>query len=562
MATCSAHLLLLRLSFLLLLLPTTPQQPPLPPLSRMFQTIPLRNSIASRLVEQQFPTRATGEAAEVRTPVDVIFVEGSHALFVSSFMDDQVLRVDTRDPALTPRVFASGIFCSDKAKPCAIMDGPWGLAHREVRNGGLLFVSSFGSDQILLFDSSSGDYIGAFGNEEQLNCPEGLAFSADGDQLYVVSFLDNRVVAYDVSELIAHGVPCREAKTTKKKKKKKKQRKKKGKRRRKGRRRASTAESKEEEEEEEVESKDGGDGALPTNSEACSAADNRFPEPRFLGPVIPHNAGLLSPEDILVLPGSGDLLVSSYGTNNVVRFLSNGTMVEVFAGNASLPWIRAVDKDDDKEKPAGVEEVEVDAAAVATPAEKPAIKKERKKRENTLNRMTLDAVPRGKRSYRGGRGEDDTAATEEETMMLLPGHAKEDDAEVATGLARYEGAEDDGNHGGVLSGPVGITLGARGSTLLVASYKNHQVVEYDLETGEYLGTFASGAGLRAPSGMCFIDSSSGSGGVSGVSDSRSNREEHGTSRDGDRLLIASYNSNKIVVFQAAQQGGSHFSHVI
>ena len=70
--------------------------------------------------------------------------------------------------------------------------GAWGLASDAER--GLLFVSSFGSDEVLAF-SERGDFKYALTGD--LDCPEGLALN--GDQLYVASFLDSRIVAFDLS---------------------------------------------------------------------------------------------------------------------------------------------------------------------------------------------------------------------------------------------------------------------------------------------------------------------------------------------------------------------------
>ena len=70
--------------------------------------------------------------------------------------------------------------------------GAWGLASDAAR--GLLFVSSFGSDEVLAF-SERGDFKYALTGD--LDCPEGLALN--GDQLYVASFLDSRIVAFDLS---------------------------------------------------------------------------------------------------------------------------------------------------------------------------------------------------------------------------------------------------------------------------------------------------------------------------------------------------------------------------
>ena len=42
-------------------------------------------------------------------------------------------------------------------------------------------------------------FVGAFGNESRLDCPEGMALGPD-NTLYVASFLDDRVVKFSVPD--------------------------------------------------------------------------------------------------------------------------------------------------------------------------------------------------------------------------------------------------------------------------------------------------------------------------------------------------------------------------
>jgi DNA-binding beta-propeller fold protein YncE len=83
--------------------------------------------------------------------------------------------------------------------------GPWGLVH----SGAFLFVASFGSDQVLIFEASTGRFVDALGNSDTLDSPEGLALSPDGRTLFVASFLDSRIVAFRIgpaeSESLARG---------------------------------------------------------------------------------------------------------------------------------------------------------------------------------------------------------------------------------------------------------------------------------------------------------------------------------------------------------------------
>ena len=126
------------------------------------------------------------------------------SLFATEFRRDRVLVASTARAAKREgsKKFAKGwtVF-ADRGRHCATtrgkvrcarLDGAWGLASHAAR--GLLFVSSFGSDEVLAF-SEGGDFKYALTGD--LDCPEGLALN--GDQLYVASFLDSRIVAFDLS---------------------------------------------------------------------------------------------------------------------------------------------------------------------------------------------------------------------------------------------------------------------------------------------------------------------------------------------------------------------------
>ena len=58
---------------------------------------------------------------------------------------------------------------------------------------GLLYVASFTTDAIHMYDLDTGKFVDFFGNEDELDCPEGMEFGPDGT-LYVVSFLADEVV--------------------------------------------------------------------------------------------------------------------------------------------------------------------------------------------------------------------------------------------------------------------------------------------------------------------------------------------------------------------------------
>ena len=58
-----------------------------------------------------------------------------------------------------------------------------------------LYVASFTNDQILRVHADTGELLGTFGNDEEMDCPEGIALGPDGT-LYVVSFLLPYVVRH------------------------------------------------------------------------------------------------------------------------------------------------------------------------------------------------------------------------------------------------------------------------------------------------------------------------------------------------------------------------------
>ena len=142
------------------------------------------------------------EAALVKQPSALLVVNGT-TLFVSSFLNDAVLR--TKLPitmASRFEIFAEGSYCRRDLSRCAILNGPWGLA---ADRSGRLFVSSFGSDQILVFDDQSGEFLDSLGDSTSLDSPEGIAISPDGETLLVASFLDSRIVAFDIGESSGDG---------------------------------------------------------------------------------------------------------------------------------------------------------------------------------------------------------------------------------------------------------------------------------------------------------------------------------------------------------------------
>jgi hypothetical protein len=132
----------------------------------------------------------------VKQPSALLVSRDESHVFVSSFLNDAVLRAPL---SLTMGsrfgIFAQGSYCTRDLSSCAVLNGPWGLA---ADSEGRLFVASFGSDQVLAF-SDEGEFLGAVGDSESLDSPEGLALSPDGRTLVVASFLDSRIVTFDLS---------------------------------------------------------------------------------------------------------------------------------------------------------------------------------------------------------------------------------------------------------------------------------------------------------------------------------------------------------------------------
>ena len=138
---------------------------------------------------------------------------GAPMLFVSCFVANRVL-VSTPAASGFAVFAAEGPHCVGDGggglggARCGTLDGPWGLAsHAAWRR---LYVASFGSDQVLVFstDRRRGGGFGAvldvLGGPGLLASPEGLALDAASSpgaraRLFVASFLDSRVVEFDLA---------------------------------------------------------------------------------------------------------------------------------------------------------------------------------------------------------------------------------------------------------------------------------------------------------------------------------------------------------------------------
>ena len=141
------------------------------------------------------------ELKPVKNPVSIL--NGNAGTFVSGFMSNQVLFrpnvIDDNQRKIESKwtIFANGVYCNraqNTYDTCAILDGPWGLAESEQK----IFIGSFGSDQILVFELSTRSFLGAFGDASTLDCPEGMVFGPDG-LLYVANFGQNSVVKFNAT---------------------------------------------------------------------------------------------------------------------------------------------------------------------------------------------------------------------------------------------------------------------------------------------------------------------------------------------------------------------------
>jgi hypothetical protein len=120
------------------------------------------------------------------------------ALYASSFLTNEVFRAAPDEKGANRWVLVVGRGQG--------LDGPTGLALDEQSS---LYVSSFGTDQILRFNSVTGDAVDVFVNDEEgkLDCPEGLLHL--GDRLLVASFCNDRILSYNADgslrEIFASG---------------------------------------------------------------------------------------------------------------------------------------------------------------------------------------------------------------------------------------------------------------------------------------------------------------------------------------------------------------------
>jgi hypothetical protein len=153
------------------------------------------------LVQDDPNTPDVDESGSLQDPAGIAFGPAND-LYVTSQGSNEVLRFDAqngtflgtlvKDDLTTPDVDESG----GLQDPTSITFGP----------DGQLYVISHGSNQILRYDTQSGDFLGAVVRDEPatpdvdesggLLDPTGITFGPDG-QLYVISHGSNQILRYD-----------------------------------------------------------------------------------------------------------------------------------------------------------------------------------------------------------------------------------------------------------------------------------------------------------------------------------------------------------------------------
>ena len=119
-------------------------------------------------------------------------------MFISLFMQNKVVIGNLSKKSIIP--FVEGEYCKKKdasssAVVCGILDGPWGMV---IKND-VFYVTSFGSDQVMAFLVSNGEFVDAFGDAETLDCPEGIAIDNNNSnhQIYVVNYGSSNIAIFD-----------------------------------------------------------------------------------------------------------------------------------------------------------------------------------------------------------------------------------------------------------------------------------------------------------------------------------------------------------------------------
>eukprot|EP00516_Mucochytrium_quahogii_P011837 CAMPEP_0203784196 /NCGR_PEP_ID=MMETSP0100_2-20121128/328_1 /ASSEMBLY_ACC=CAM_ASM_000210 /TAXON_ID=96639 /ORGANISM=" , Strain NY0313808BC1" /LENGTH=358 /DNA_ID=CAMNT_0050686143 /DNA_START=616 /DNA_END=1692 /DNA_ORIENTATION=+ len=171
---------------------------------------PIDEKLARMLFAENWPAAKVDDFERVQNPVNVLAWGYGGDLLVASFMSNTII-VKPLSKREKPYVLVdAGIHCNRHI--CTKLDGPWGMAqdpnpvnryHVGGTHEGELVVSSFGTDQVLRFalfrsihnNRLFAQFITMFGDSDSLDCPEGLAFSPNGD-IYVASFLGDKIAIF------------------------------------------------------------------------------------------------------------------------------------------------------------------------------------------------------------------------------------------------------------------------------------------------------------------------------------------------------------------------------
>jgi hypothetical protein len=147
----------------------------------------------------QRKSRLSTDAAEetisrIGNPSNILVYQ--NLMLISLFKDNKIImgKIDERKVF----EFAEGSYCAVNRfgrMACGIVDGPWGLA----TYNNSVYVSSFGSDQILQFSLADGTFMDAFGDADYIDCPEGLAIDPIEQLLYVANYQTNNIGIYDLN---------------------------------------------------------------------------------------------------------------------------------------------------------------------------------------------------------------------------------------------------------------------------------------------------------------------------------------------------------------------------
>ena len=110
----------------------------------------------------------------VKNPSNLLFGQDG-ALYVACFTLDHIVRFELQQQQQTNTNDALSASYKIFARE---LDGPSALAVDTTSSSGGLFVASFGGDEVLRL-SATGRLLQRYGNEDEVDCPEGVVSSND-----------------------------------------------------------------------------------------------------------------------------------------------------------------------------------------------------------------------------------------------------------------------------------------------------------------------------------------------------------------------------------------------